>query len=397
MKSSQSRRYKRNKKRTNNKWARLLVTCVTLVGVIFLLHSAITVNVADFSVVTVEVGESYRQEISATWFGLDITKFGKFEGSVDTNKIGSYYLSYIPPFNLKKCSIVVNVKDTKAPTITLLGESEVLVESIEKFEDPGCTAVDNYDGVLTECVQVERRKIDENKYQIVYSVTDASGNSNSTTRTVTLQKGIVYLTFDDGPSLDCTPQILEILERNNVNATFFVIGFGENKYDLIKQIYEEGNTIGYHGYSHDYGKVYQSVDTVIDNFHKVEELVMQVTGSESSMIVRFPGGSSNTVSKKYCTGVMTQATKQVIEEGYVYFDWNVDSQDAGGAKTAEEVYQNVISGIKPGRNVVLMHDFSGNQKTVDALQKIIDFCKNNNYEIRVIDENTVPIQHNVAN
>ena len=96
-------------------------------------------------------------------------------------------------------------------------------------------------------------------------------------------------------------------------------------------------------------------------------------------------------------GIMTEVTKRAEEEGFNYFDWNVDSRDAGGAKNAKEVYENVTTSLRPGRNIVLMHDSAGNQKTVDALGWIIDYCKQNNYELRVIDEKTIPIHHNIAN
>ena len=95
--------------------------------------------------------------------------------------------------------------------------------------------------------------------------------------------------------------------------------------------------------------------------------------------------------------VMTESVIKMTEAGYVYFDWNVDSMDAGGAKNSDEVYQNVVMHLSSGNNVVLMHDFSGNQKTVNALSRIIEFCINNNYELKVLTDNTMPVHHKVAN
>ena len=95
---------------------------------------------------------------------------------------------------------------------------------------------------------------------------------------------------------------------------------------------------------------------------------------------------------------MTELTKRVIDEGYRYFDWNVDSDDAGHAKTSEKVYQNVTTGIKPGRNnVVLMHDFAGNHKTIDALDNIIDWGLEQGYVFRRITEETPMVKHGVNN
>ena len=398
MKSSQSRRYKQQHRKNDNTGLKVLLILLAIIGLGYWAINEVTVNVADDSVVTVEVGESYRQEISATWLGIDITDLGKFEGEVDTSKVGSYYLTYKSPFLGKEYKTVVNVKDSSVPKITLLGDTEVFVSMDSDYEELGYYAYDSYDGDITYNVERQYEKINNFTYRIKYMVKDSSGNESYATRTVIQRKGVVCLTFDDGPSYDSTPQILEILDRNNVKATFFVVGFGEKKYDLVKQMVEDGHQIGYHGYTHEYSKVYKSVDSVMENFYKIESLVTDVTWIDSTKIVRFPGGSSNTVSKRYCWGVVTEAAERLLEEGYQYFDWNVDSQDAGGAENSEEVYKNVISGLKPGRtNIVLMHDSTGNQKTVDALQRIIDYCLENGYEFRTITKDTTAVHHNIAN
>ena len=209
--------------------------------------------------------------------------------------------------------------------------------------------------------------------------------------------GIIYLTFDDGPTSDSTPQILDILKNRNIKATFFILHYDEQHEQFIKREYEEGHTIGLHGYTHAYAELYQSADTCMENFRKIREQVYQTTGTQSK-IIRFPGGSSNTISKKYCEGVMTELVKRTVEEGYRYFDWNVDSDDAGHAKTSEKVYQNVTNGIKPGReNVVLMHDFAKNNKTIDALNSIIDWGLEQGYVFRKITEETPMVTHGVNN
>lgn len=210
-------------------------------------------------------------------------------------------------------------------------------------------------------------------------------------------KGIIYLTFDDGPSSDTTPKILEILERKNIKATFFVIHYNEKNEELVKKEAEKKHTIGLHGNTHTYSEVYRSADTCIENFRKIQEQVFQTTGIKSN-IIRFPGGSSNTVSRKYCQGVMTELSNRVLDEGFRYFDWNIDSDDAGHAKTSEDVYNNVTSKIKEKRNnVVLMHDFAGNEKTVNALENIIDYGKENGYVFRKITDETPMIRHSVNN
>ena len=209
--------------------------------------------------------------------------------------------------------------------------------------------------------------------------------------------GIIYLTFDDGPTSDSTPQILDILKDRNIKATFFVLHYDENHEQFIKREKNEGHTIALHGYSHTYSEVYPSADTCLENFRKIKEQVYQTTGIESK-IIRFPGGSSNLVSKKYCEGVMTELVTRVVDEGYRYFDWNVDSDDAGHAKTSQDIYNNVIYGIKPGRsNVVLMHDFAGNYKTIEALNDIINWGLEQGYVFRRITEETPMVTHGVNN
>ena len=209
--------------------------------------------------------------------------------------------------------------------------------------------------------------------------------------------GIIYLTFDDGPSSTITPQILDILKQKNIKATFFVVHYTDENAKYVKEEKEQGHTIGLHGYTHNYSEVYQSVDTCIDNFKKIQQQVRETTGYTSKTL-RFIGGSSNTVSKKYCEGIMTEVTQKVLDEGFRYFDWNVDSDDSGKAKTSTDVYNNVISGIKEHRNnVVLMHDFANNEKTVEALPSIIDYGLENGYVFRKITDDTPMIIHSVKN
>lgn len=158
--------------------------------------------------------------------------------------------------------------------------------------------------------------------------------------------GVIYLTFDDGPSLDITPNILDILENKNVKATFFVLHYGEKNEEILKRENELGEAIGLHGFTHTYSEVYQSADSCLENFKKIQDQVYETIGIRPN-IIRFPGGSSNTVSKKYCEGVMTEVTNRALDEGFKYFDWNVDSEDSGSARTSDDVYNNVISHLKP--------------------------------------------------
>ena len=211
--------------------------------------------------------------------------------------------------------------------------------------------------------------------------------------------GTVYLTFDDGPSTKTTSQILDILKEKDVKATFFVLdySYGSEKEALVIREFEEGHTVALHGISHDYSKIYSSLETLIKNFTDLQEKVKTSTGY-TSKIIRFPGGSSNTVSKKYRAGIMTEAVEYFSNSEFIYFDWSVDSRDAGGVSSSEELYSNVINGLKPGKtNIVLMHDSVNKEYTIDALERIIDFCISEGYELKAITEDTPQVTHHVSN
>lgn len=211
--------------------------------------------------------------------------------------------------------------------------------------------------------------------------------------------GTIYLTFDDGPSLEITPQILDILKENNIKATFFILDYktGSEREELVLRTFNEGHSIGLHGTSHTYSKIYSSLEALVENFETLQEKVYNSTGYVSN-IIRFPGGSSNTVSKNYCTGIMTEAVEYFSSTDFIYFDWNVDSQDAGGTTSADGVFENVTSAIKPGRNnIVLMHDSGNKYHTLQALQSIIDWAIAEGYEFKAITEETKPVTHKIAN
>ncbi len=177
---------------------------------------------------------------------------------------------------------------------------------------------------------------------------------------------LCFLTFDDGPNM-YTAQILKTLKQYNVKATFFVTQQNDvskqHKY-LIKQAHDEGHAIAVHCYSHLYDQIYQSEAAYIADFNKMNGVIKDLIGKEVD-IFRFPGGSSNTVSKVNMSQLMVTMTKK----GYQYFDWNVSSGDAGGARNSSQVAANVINGCK-GRSsaCVLMHD---KQMTANALPDII--------------------------
>ena len=197
----------------------------------------------------------------------------------------------------------------------------------------------------------------------------------------------VYLTFDDGPS-EHTDQILEILKKNNIKATFFVIGIGKN-YNDYKKIIDHGHVLGLHTYSHEYKEVYANEASFFKDLYKIRDAVKSTTGLDVK-ITRFPGGSSNAkASKALKTAIINRMTK----EGYVYFDWNCDSTDASGNNVpVAKLVKYGICTTHPEINV-LMHDTNAKKTTVQALQQIIDGYRKAGYTFETLDVNSPRIQH----
>lgn len=195
----------------------------------------------------------------------------------------------------------------------------------------------------------------------------------------------VYLTFDDGPSDRVTPRVLDTLKAYNVHATFFIVNYGESGKALIRRMIDEGHTVAIHGYSHDYAAIYKSDEAFMQNIYRLRDRLRSDFGYEAA-IIRFPGGSSNTVSRQYSVGIMSRLAQRVQAEGFTYFDWNVSSGDAAGTPASSgQIYNNVTSALRHGRsNVVLMHDAGAKGTTADALPDIIRYCLANGYSIQPI-------------
>ena len=307
--------------------------------------------------------------------------------------------------NQAKITRTINEEDKIAPIITLKGNKTINIYLGNTWSEPGYTATDNCDNDITNSV-VKSGSVNVNKlgtYKITYTVKDSSGNQAVIERNVKViskptynsvsNKGIIYLTFDDGPNEGTTNVILDILKEENVKATFFVTNKGPDY--LIKREYDEGHAVALHTASHDYSYLYKSVNNYYDDLFKVQNRVKKITG-QTVKIIRFPGGSSNTISKNYSKGIMSTLTKDVINKGYRYYDWNIDSDDAGSTKTSSGVYNNVIKNLSKNRsNMVLMHDIKNHTK--DALRNIIRYGKNNGYTFEKITMSTPMITHRVNN
>lgn len=212
------------------------------------------------------------------------------------------------------------------------------------------------------------------------------------------EEKIMYLTFDDGPSKH-TQEVLELLNKYSIKATFFVTGENTEYSSMIKTIHEQGHTLGIHTYSHDYAKIYTSVDAYFQDIEKVKNLIKSEAGVDTKLL-RFPGGSSNTVSRKYCDGIMTTLAKAVEEQGYTYYDWNAHNGDGDPSISADALYNQTMKEIEGKDHVVLlMHDGGGNQNTIDSLDRVIKELIRQGWTFKIIESNDPDaiVHHHIAN
>ena len=201
----------------------------------------------------------------------------------------------------------------------------------------------------------------------------------------------VYLTFDDGPSI-YTNDILDILDKYHVKATFFVVGKeGTDAQEALQRIVEEGHTLGMHSYSHKYKELYQSRDSFTTDFEQIRDYIYQATGVES-LYYRFPGGSSNTVSEID----MHEFIDYLDSQGVEYYDWNVSSGDGGSRKlSTDTLLKNCTEDIDTrDTSIVLLHDSAEKPTTVEALPDIIEnILARPDTVILPITENTRTVHH----
>lgn len=183
---------------------------------------------------------------------------------------------------------------------------------------------------------------------------------------------IVYLTFDDGPSDRVTPTILDILDEENVKATFFIIGKNAERRDyLIKREHLSGHTVAVHSYTHEYGKIYSSPENLLKDIDKCNEVIKSITG-EYSTLYRFPGGSY---------GLDGELIKSVCSHGMRYVDWNASCRDAEiWNATPEELFKAAKNTSSDQNSIVLLaHDSTSKSTTAKALKDIICYYKSQGY------------------
>lgn len=195
----------------------------------------------------------------------------------------------------------------------------------------------------------------------------------------------MYLTFDDGPSVENTAAVLDILKAHDIKATFFLVGENVKRHpEMARRIVEEGHTVGIHCYRHDYNEVYASVDAYLEDFQKAYDIILETTGVEVQLF-RFPGGSINSYNKEVYEDIITEMT----EKGYIYFDWNGSLEDAVKHSTPEQLVENGVQSTHGRKKVVMLcHDIVYN--TTQCLEDLLDSLPE--YKMEPLTPEVKPVQ-----
>ena len=190
-------------------------------------------------------------------------------------------------------------------------------------------------------------------------------------------KKVAYITFDDGPS-KYTSQIIDILDKNNVKGTFFMVNNNMIVFkDVVRRMNSEGHGTGFHGVTHDINELYKTEDSAIEEFRTCNRTFYKITG-ETSRLVRIPFGS-----KPY---MLESIYKKFIDEGFLVWDWTIDTEDWKSSE--DQIVSNILYYARESDEIViLLHE---NQRTVDCLNNIIAILKERGYDIRPITEDLKP-------
>ncbi len=328
-----------------------------------------------------------------------------FEKKPDLDTVGKQKLKVVAKDiygNSTTKKITVNrVKDENPPVLNIVSDFKITQGVAEDIASK-ITVEDDFDPKPS--FELDTSKLDiytPGTYTVVAKAHDRSGNSIDKAFEIEVlfnpeyAEKVVYLTFDDGPS-DNTKEILDILKKYNVKATFFVTGHDQNHRDSIKRAYDEGHSIGLHSYTHDYSNIYSSTEAYFADLQAVSDMVEGITGKKSD-IIRFPGGASNTISANYSKGIMSQLVKMVADKGYQYFDWNVSSGDAEGNNIPKDAI--IESSCTDSMNHInlLFHDSSPKDTTVEALETIIQYYKEKGYQFHPLTKDSYVVHHGVQN
>lgn len=277
-----------------------------------------------------------------------------------------------------------------AMLIGLFLGSAVLLTSCGNNKDNGVD--NNKDQYATAKVKEEKpkRNYEENHgmdVSIVRNIINKSQKKDG--------KKVAFLTFDDGPSTNITPKVLDLLKENNIKATFFVCGKNlkdnEETQEILGREADEGHSIGNHSFSHDYYKLYPKENVNIEGFEKeisdTDDLIKGSIGKNfKTRLVRMPNGEMTRrhSDDKNIDKLITTELKNMDKYSV---DWNCLTGDAEGNqnKTIDELLNYLKETSKNKEKlVILMHDSTQRENSFNALQKVIDYLKGQGYEFQAM-------------
>lgn len=264
------------------------------------------------------------------------------------------------------------LKNTGAQERELRDDAQLCVTGQTRM--PACLVETGFLSNAAECGQLVTQEYQE---KLAEGIADGI--------TLFFRPKTMYLTFDDGPSVQNTNAVLDILKEKGIRATFFVIGESVRKHpEVAKRIVAEGHTIGIHCNNHDYRKLYASADSFIEDFEDARQTVFEVTGVEAKLF-RFPGGSVNAYNKN----VREEIVEKMTEKGYVYFDWNASLEDAVSKSTPQKLIENATTSTLGRKKVVMLaHDVVDN--TVLCLEDLLEQFPE--YRMKPLSERVSPVQ-----
>lgn len=275
------------------------------------------------------------------------------------------------------------ISQTEAPTETPVNTTEQILETFT----PAPTNTQVPSGTASIITPLPKGDYTEVHYDASTIVKPDNWNGQT-----------IYLTFDDGPSAT-TKKVLDNLAKYNVKCTFFVVGQQVSSYkDNLQRALNEGHSIAVHCYEHEYDVIYASKEAYFTDFNKAVDAIRKNLNYNPTFF-RFPGGTSNTTSKKYCTGIMTYLSQEMKNRGYTYCDWNICPDDAMAKQSAQTLFDKMKKDITATKKdcYVLLHDYGGMENSADAALMLIEWGLENGYAFDRLTPETTMYQHKPGN
>lgn len=270
-----------------------------------------------------------------------------------------------------------------------IGAVRTHMPNYNNFKDSLNAVYDEFEFMKKELMPGENHLVQANNY--AYDTAEIRSYIRGEKKYTGKDK-LVFLTFDDGPNTSITPQVLNTLKKNNVHGTFFVVGsrITEKTYPVLRKTIYNGNAIGTHSFYHNYDILYPG--RVADPAKIKEETQLTLARLQKvfgdnfhSVPWRYPGGHMSWQNTSEADSVISAMNVE-------WLDWNCMTGDAEPKKTRPTTNSGILETLDKTLNqnlhtdvaVVLMHDATNKQLSVDSLQDVIDYFKEHNYKFGIL-------------